>query len=339
MSTLIQNNKTFSLGNITGSHDKLPVGNYSLQHSDRDGYFLVQQEDFKIPSKLYGDFSFIDRWIKSYQNNSEKNLGILLSGIKGTGKTVAAQLFCNRIGYPTIFITSNYEGPEFEEFISDPKFENSIIFIDEFEKVYERESDTNSLLTLMDGMYRTKLIFVLTANDPSRINNKLQNRLNRIKYHKLYEKLEDEIIDEIIEDLLIHKEHKQSLLDFIVKFDFITMDVLTSVIKEINVFNEDAMVCASYLNLTEESSYYKVSVIHNGITYKCDGHNFNFRTQDLEICYVLDTPSEELVKILPDYTSVDINKLNYIVNKGIVTAKYTDDVTIVLKRGSYSLAF
>ena len=66
MSTLIQNNKTFSLGNITGSHDKLPVGNYSLQHSDRDGYFLVQQEDFKIPSKLYGDFSFIDRWIKSY---------------------------------------------------------------------------------------------------------------------------------------------------------------------------------------------------------------------------------------------------------------------------------
>ena len=33
-------------------------------------------------------------------------------------------------------------------------------------------------------------IFLLTVNNPESINEKLKNRLNRVKYHKIYEKLD-----------------------------------------------------------------------------------------------------------------------------------------------------
>lgn len=338
MSSLIQNNNTFTLGDITASHEKLPVGNYSLQHSDMIGYFLVKQEDFKLPTKLYGDFKFIKRWIKSYKDNSEKNLGILLSGTKGTGKTVAAQLFCSMSGFPVIFITSDEHGPDFEAFISNPIFENSIIFIDEFEKVYNRREDDNSLLTLMDGMYRTKLIFLLTVNDPTQINNKLQNRLNRVKYHKLYEKLEDDVINEIIDDLLEKTEHRKSVDEFVKRFDFITMDVLTSIIKEVNTFDEDALTCASYLNLTEEPHFYQINVLFDGKEYKCDGHYFNYKVQPFELDYNDNVP-DELKELIPEYSYILPSDFDYSVDRGTVTVNYSNKVKFILRRNSYSLAF
>lgn len=341
MSVLIQNNNTFTLSDMTGSYEKLPVGNYSLQYDDRTGqYFLKQQEAFKMPAKLYGNFDFVNRWVKSYQHNSEKNMGILLSGVKGTGKTVAAQLFTINIGYPVIFITSDEHGPDFEAFLSNPVFNNTIIFIDEFEKVYAAEEHSNSLLTLMDGMYHTKLIFLLTVNDPSRINNRLQNRLNRIKYHRVYEKLDDETIIQIVDDLLTRPEWKKSVIEFVDKFEMLTMDVLTSVIKEVNLFDEDAISCAKYLNLIEEPEYYKISVIYDGSEKHCDGKYVNYKKQPIEIeyRYGLDD-NDPLAKLLPDYTQIKAMEHPFKVNKGVVIIDYSDEIQIKLIRNTFALAF
>lgn len=336
---IIQNNKVYTIGNITGSHDKLPVGNYALQFDESKGqFFLTQQIDFKLPSKLYGDFKFIDRWIKSYEHNSAKNLGILLSGTKGTGKTVAAQLFCQKMNKPVIFITEAYNGPGFEAFISDPHFSESIIFIDEFEKVYRRDEESNSLLTLMDGMYHTKLIFLLTANDPSSINNKLKNRLNRIKYHKVYNRLEPETVSEIVDDLLVKTHHRESVNKFIETFDMITMDVLTSVIREVNLFDEDAITCAKYLNLIEEPEYYKIIVNYKGVDYKCDGQFVNYRKKPTQITYYNSVP-EEVNKALQDYSNVKIYEYPYTIVDGIVVCQYSKNLQIKLARGNFSLAY
>lgn len=337
---IIQNHSHFSLGEISASHDKLPVGNYALQFDRNSGsYFLISQPDFKLPTKLYGDFSFIDRWKKSYENNSAKNLGILLSGTKGTGKTIAAQLFCKMMNKPVIFITQAESGPGFEAFISNSIFSESIIFIDEFEKVYRRDNDdTNSLLTLMDGMYPTKLIFLLTANDPTSINNKLQNRLNRIKYHKVYNRLEPETVSEIVDDLLVKTHHRESVNKFIETFDMITMDVLTSVIREVNLFDEDAITCAKYLNLIEEPEYYKIIVNYKGVDYKCDGQFVNYRKTPTQITYYNSVP-EGVNKALQDYSNVKIYEYPYTIVDGIVVCQYSKDVQIKLARGNFSLAY
>ena len=342
MSNIIQSNNHFTLGEITGTYDTLPVGNYSLQFDERrDEYYLIKQEDFKLPDKIYGDLSFIDRWILSYNNNSEKNLGILLSGIKGTGKTITAQIFAKKINLPIIFITKDFCGPKFETFLSNPCFFNSVIFIDEFEKIYDQyDNDSiNSLLGLMDGLFNTKFIFLLTANNPVNINEKLKNRLNRVKYHKIYEKLDINVAEDIINDMLIDKKHKNSLFQFIDSFNMLTMDILTSLIKEINLFGEDAITCASYLNLTDEEEYYSVTIKFNGKKYNCRDKNFSHKDGQIFIEYSDYLDISEIKELLPEYSSIKIFEYEYLKKGDTYVVKYSDNVTIIIERKKYSLFF
>lgn len=256
---IIESNGVFSIGGFTATHDKLPVGVYLLKFDPKAGYFLNKKPDFILPKKVYGDHSVIHRWITSYNENSEKNLGIILSGQKGTGKTITAQKFCIEAQKPVIIINEAYEGSDFIDFITS--FEDVIIFIDEFEKVYPEgynaKVSSADFLSMMDGNYQTKLIFLLTVNKFT-INEYLVNRLNRVKYRKHYMNLEQEVIEEVIEDFLDNKEHKESIYKFFEKVNMCTFDLLINIIKEMNLFKEDALQCALHLNLECENRLYQI---------------------------------------------------------------------------------
>ena len=273
MASIIQIGSTYSVKELTATHDKLPLGVYLTQFNDSTGeYYLVAKEQFKLPSKIYGNHDIVNRWLKSWKHNSEKNLGILLSGTKGTGKTITAQKFCIESQMPVIIVNSPHGGgyaKGFNNFISNPVFANSIVFIDEFEKVYNERDSQGELLGLLDGAFMTKLIFLLTVNE-NQLNEYLNNRLNRIKYHKSYEDLEPEVVEEVIEDLLINKEHKDSIYKFFDKINICTFDLLVNVIKEMNLFNEDAIACGMHLNLSVQEKTYAVYELFNGGEYKCN---------------------------------------------------------------------
>lgn len=65
----------------------LPVGIYSICLTDK----------FVFPYKMYGlQNEFIDHVIKTY-HATEGNLGIMLTGTKGTGKTVTAKELANKL--------------------------------------------------------------------------------------------------------------------------------------------------------------------------------------------------------------------------------------------------
>ena len=116
--------------------DRLPVGVYSVCFNQMTGeYFLRQQEDFILPKKIYGKHDIIYRWMESYKHNSSKNMGIILSGVKGGGKTITAQKFCIEAQKPVLLITDPFEGSGFLNFLTDVRLSESIVFIDEFEKV------------------------------------------------------------------------------------------------------------------------------------------------------------------------------------------------------------
>lgn len=66
-------------------HENLPLGVYQLTKRLDEEYDLTRTKDLSLPNKLYGDLSIVDKWIKSF-NTFDKNLGILLSGLKGSGK-------------------------------------------------------------------------------------------------------------------------------------------------------------------------------------------------------------------------------------------------------------
>lgn len=259
------------------THVKIPVHNYIMkQNLQTLKYELFIKDDFKLPKKLYGDFNHLDRWLASFTYNTGKNMGIILTGQKGGGKTIDAQLFCKKMNMPVIMVTENFSGPEFIDFITNPELGECIIFIDEFEKIYGRGTTDESvdLLSIMDGNYNTKLLFLLTVNDYN-LDKYLINRLGRIKYRRDYSDLEDSVIEEVIGDMLDNKSHKDSIYKFFEKVNMKSFDLLINIIKEMNLFKEDALECGKHLNLKSEDKMYDVYEIYQEREYKQYSMTYN----------------------------------------------------------------
>ena len=280
---IIQAEDEFTIANVTETYDALPKGVYMLGYNSlKQFYFLKKKEDFILPKKTYGEFSCVDRWLTSYNENSEKNLGIILSGIKGSGKTITSQKFCIDSGLPIIIINEMFVGSGFIDFLTSPVMSNVIIFLDEFEKIYPDQSKQKDLLSLMDGTYQTKLIFLLTVNDFV-LNEYLVNRLNRIKYRKHYMRLDDVTINEVIDDMLINKEHRQSIFEFFDKVNMSTFDLLVNLIKDMNLFNEDAISCGKHFNLKSEKKYCSIFEIMDGKEYSCYSANASIHDSEIDV--------------------------------------------------------
>jgi len=325
---IIQNGKHLTVANITNTFSKLPVGNYVLQFNEMSGFYLETQTPFDIPKNIYGDLSYTERWKIAFEATN-KNLGILLSGYKGNGKTLTAQYFCQMMKLPVIFITRAYTGPVFESFISNPLFNNSIIFIDEFEKLYsDDEGNGDALLALMDGVYTTHNIFLLTANDTRIINDKFKNRLGRIRYHKKYSSIEPSVIDATIKDLLKRKEHEKSVRATVDLIPNLSFDILTTLIKEVNLFNQPATDCVRFLNLVRESIYYDISVTNGIDRIECSSRMVMVPEGSVDIYYMNARPKGT------KWPEGRLNLQNYALEKidGGLKFNYDNTYTVMLLR-------
>ena len=341
--SIIKQGSQYTFADITASYELLPKGVYLMKQDQQGNFYLTQKEDFVMPKKIYGDHSITKRWLKSYNENSEKNMGIILSGIKGSGKTITAQQFCIQSGLPVIIINEPFSGQNFIDFLTNPKLGKCIIFIDEFEKIYPdngRDStNANELLSLMDGNFPTRLIFLLTVNE-FRINEYLVNRLNRIKYRKHYEDLDDSVVSEVIEDLLINKAHTDSIYQFFDRINMCTFDLLVNIIKEMNLFGEDAISYGKHLNLKSENKYYEVFEIFKGKEYQCNTITVCAGETELEIER---TTTNYLPEPDKDYHYIAISLIDYPLKKlsnktFILKAKDVDgkDVEFKLKVRSFN---
>jgi hypothetical protein len=255
---LVQNINTFTIGDVTGTYSSLPKGTYALSFSNQVGLYLTKIEDFVLPKKMYGDLSISDRWIKSYES-SDKGIGVLLSGTKGTGKTVLAKKAAVQSNKPVIVVSNDFDGANIAGFLTKPEFYDSVIFIDEFEKVF-RDSD-HRILSLLDGVTSTKLLSILTCNDQNNLNTYVQNRPGRIKYHINYRHTPSTVVNEIIEDLLLDKTQAESLKSEFRNLSLRTNDILITIIKDMNLFNESASDVIKHLYLKKSYMTYKVTMI------------------------------------------------------------------------------
>jgi hypothetical protein len=283
--SIVQNSNEFTIADVTATYSKLPKGNYLLRYDQRKGFYLTKTTDFNLPKKLYGDHSIVNRWLSSWQVNTSKNMGIILSGTKGTGKTITAQKFCLDSELPVIIINEGFAGSDFVEFITNEVMGECIIFIDEFEKVYPRYSgkaDASDLMSIMDGNFTTRLVFLLTVNE-FEISDYLINRLSRVKYRKDYNNLSDDDMREVINDMLDNKDHSESIYEFFDTVGIRTYDLLTNLIKEMNLFKEDAIKVGIHLNLQPSPKKYMVYELHDGSEYSCYECEYKAKTEFIRI--------------------------------------------------------
>ena len=149
----------------------LAPGNYVVKTDHNDQLYIEKVDDFKVSGKLYGDVGKnADRILNTF-NERPNATGVMLSGEKGSGKTLLSKVISlegAKLGYPTIIINQPYRGDDFNTLIQSIE-QPAIILFDEFEKVYEKDHQ-EEILTLLDGVFPSKKLFVLTCNDKWRVD-------------------------------------------------------------------------------------------------------------------------------------------------------------------------
>lgn len=256
--------KTDNIISVTESRalavtDTLPLGTYTLEFNpDRNSFYLQQMDDFKPFGKVYGDYqATVDRIVNTFMSRSGNNLGVLLSGVKGSGKTLTAKMIsvelAKRFGYATIIINKGYNTAELSGFLRSIDVPCMVLF-DEFEKVYSyKKSDDNTsqsgLLDILDGVFESRKLFVMSCNDTDYINPYFFSRPGRIFYHFRYAGVTEEVIARYCDDNLRNPQWKREILRLSTFVRDMTFDILRAIVEESNRYNESPMSFIEKLNV------------------------------------------------------------------------------------------
>jgi hypothetical protein len=247
--------------------EHLPVGTYALGSSMR-GFYLKEMSDFHTSGKVYGTANKHAERILSTFHARPNSTGVLLTGEKGSGKTMLAKMISEQAakdGIATIVINTPFNGDGFNQFIQSID-EPKIVIFDEFEKVFDEEQQQN-LLTLLDGVYPSKTLFLLTTNDRCRVNVHMQNRPGRIFYMIDFTGVDPAFITDYCNDVLIAKEHIPTICRLSLLFTAFNFDMLKALVEEMNRYGETPHQALEMLNAKPQMNdriTHNIKVIKNG---------------------------------------------------------------------------
>lgn len=260
----VYDNVTVYINNVDEKNikERLDPKVYSVTTTPQGSYILkILKDDFKLPSKIYGDVeSKVSRIIKTYDSRSDA-LGVLLTGIKGSGKTLLikklSQTFINNKKLPVILITESYIGDGFLNFINS--LGECVLVFDEFGKTYKNE-EQSQLLSLFDGVNSTKKrLILLSENSKWNVNSYFIGRPSRIYYHYHYNSIGREVIQDYCKDRNVPDTIIQDILKTFHSIEDFNFDILQTIIDEYNIHqDENVYKMLSHLNIDFKSDFGKV---------------------------------------------------------------------------------
>lgn len=236
-------------------HQSLPPGTFTVKFDQNNGeFFLEKIDDFNLTFKMYGDIlRHVDRILTTFENRGGST-GVLLAGEKGSGKTLLAKklsMDARKKGIPTLVINEPWRGSIFNEFIQNMT-QPVVVLFDEYEKVYNYD-EQSAMLTLLDGVFETKKLFILTCNEGHRINNHMMNRPGRLFYYINFDALEAEFIIEYCIDNLKNMDWADTIVKMASVFSHFNFDMLQALVEEMNRYDESPFEAIKMLNVRPES--------------------------------------------------------------------------------------
>jgi hypothetical protein len=320
--------------------DQLPAGNYVIKQNEMTGQLYLEHiEDFTIPSKIYGDcLSNTDRMIQTFLDR-ENATGVMLTGEKGSGKTLLSKNISVELAkkhkVPTIVINAPWTGDKFNTFLQSIE-QPCVVLFDEFEKVYDRD-EQESILTLLDGVFPSKKLFMLTCNDKYRVDFHMRNRPGRIYYMMDFTGLDVNFIREYCNDRLVNKEHIEKIVNITSVFSQFNFDMLKALVEEMNRYNETPQEALRMLNVKPEfdsGTEYTIEVFYKNELIKKHTNSFNGNplqagSGGIEIYFDPDPNNEDVDSVYQTFTPVHLTSLDS------KTGKFTfqdKDTKIVLTR-------
>lgn len=221
----------------------LPPGAYKVEFSKMTGFSLSVHNDLLVKEKMYGNsYKKADKVMNTF-NHLDRNMGVILSGPKGVGKTMFARRLAElgkEQGLPLILVDAPYPG--IEDFIESIEQECIVLF-DEFEKTFRKAKEEEGgpqerLLSLFDGIDGGKKLYVITCNRVSGLNEYFLNRPGRFHYHFILSTPTGDEVREYMEDNLDGDARKYiNNIVTLSSMSAFTYDVLRAIAFELNLGN------------------------------------------------------------------------------------------------------
>ena len=232
--------------------DRLPSGNYTVcKHPLTGEYFLEETAAFTLPPKLYGKTErYAERILSTFNRRAPgAQIGVCLSGTKGSGKTLLAKHIAKTSGLPTIIVNTPFSDERFMRTMQGIEQEAVIIF-DEFEKLYDSDAQ-ESILTLFDGVFTARnKVMVITCNNKYAVQSFFHNRPSRLRYSIAFEGLGVEFIREYCEDVLNDcRTYLDKIINLAVLCDEFNFDMLQTLVDELNRYGGEFEDAVEILNV------------------------------------------------------------------------------------------
>jgi hypothetical protein len=247
---------------------------------------LAPLDDFKLShGKIYGNSQVrANHIVEAFKkNDAEHNLGVLLSGGRGLGKTLTTRLVIEQLkdDYPVVVISEYMAG--MADFLSHLK--NTIILMDEFEKFMSgnikgddnsnEQTKQESILSVLDGNTGSAgNLYLLTVNNTYKLDENLISRPGRIRYHYVYESEDASVVRAYCADNLNDKSKIDEVVSVLGSTKYVSMDIISSFVDELNKFPElSPSDVREYFNLDVSNTKLKYSVL-----MKTPDGNFTYST-------------------------------------------------------------
>ena len=254
--------------------NRLPAKSFVIRFAQMKGFYLQEYNIADVNEKIYGQhMKKVEKALRSFKS-FDRNLGIILSGKKGIGKSLFAKLLAKEAmknGLPLIVVDKYIPG--IASYISEIEQE-SVVMFDEFDKTFgdikpsEGEQDPQaSMLSLFDGFSNGKKMFVITCNDIYKLNDFLINRPGRFHYHFMFNAPSVDEIREYLTDKLNEKYYGEinKVISFSKKVN-LNYDCLRAIAFELNtgLSFEEAITDLNIINMNE-TAYITKLIFKNGL--------------------------------------------------------------------------
>ena len=245
------------------TYDRLPAKTYIIRFAKLSGFYLDEYSDIDVAEdRIYGNHVQKAQKVLRSFGQFGRNLGVILSGNKGIGKSLFARLLSGEAlknDIPVIIVDKYISGiASYIETID----QNIMVLFDEFDKTFgdvkvpdgEVEAQA-ALLGLFDGITSGKKLFVITCNDIRKLSDFIVNRPGRFHYHFRFEYPSAEEIKTYLYDKLDKSRHSEieHIIAFSRKVD-LNYDCLRAIAFEINNGEsfQDAISDLNIINLSQE---------------------------------------------------------------------------------------
>lgn len=231
---------------VDGSNniDHLPAQVYKLGVTPKEVVLIKDRKRFDIPSKLFGEVNnYKDQILATFESTKDDSLGVLLTGLKGSGKSTTAEVLSNAFiarDYPVFMIDSPVPA-DLIRMVA--KLGPCMIYFDEFGKVYNHNTpptddrrvpspdNTEGLLTLFSDTSLKQVMFVVTANTPGEFSDYMLNRPGRFYYRINFGTVSDEVVTEVMKEYHVPDTLTNFFRNYVCKTQ-VSLDILRVIAKE-----------------------------------------------------------------------------------------------------------